>query len=56
MTTYEDTARFVAAVVNDTNSAGDYEVIGTTKSMNEISEIYKQIKGKPSNVLVNGTV
>lgn len=56
MTTYEDTAKFVAAVVSDPNSAGDYEIIGSSNSMNEISEIYKKVKGKPSNVSVNGTV
>ena len=32
MTTYDDVAKFTAAIVSDPNSTGDYEIVGSKLS------------------------
>jgi hypothetical protein len=42
--------RFVAAVVNDTEAHGDFEIVGQSVTYVEIAHIYEKVKGKPIEI------
>lgn len=47
--------RFVASVVAQPESTGDYEIVGESISYKKIAQIYTKVRGKPAKTRVLGT-
>ena len=54
-TTYEDTAKFVAAALVDENRTGDHYFSVNALTINQIAEIYNQIRGTNVTPKCNGS-